>query len=103
MSNSDLRSALSLAAVMVIGVSGLMSIVIVGSYPTYLADKGNQNACEDAFGPDATYVGTTGAGMEQKGALCQTNDGLKVVESQMAPMNFQTTKDYLTAVINGET
>lgn len=88
---------------MVFAATVLFSILLIGNYPMYLSEVGNQQACEDAYGPSAVYVGDTGAGFaNNKGALCQTDDGLKIVKRQSAPMNLKTFNAYLHAVAQGE-
>jgi hypothetical protein len=81
---------------------GMGAMLAVANYPTYLSEVGNQNACEEAYGPDAAYVGDTGAGMSQDGALCQTDGGLKIVEGQTAPANWETATSYLDAIVSME-
>jgi hypothetical protein len=93
---------LKLALVLLVVGGGLTSFLLVANYPMYLSDVGNQQACEMAYGPNATYVGDTWGGVDRQGALCQTEDGIKIAESQTAPMNQDTATDYLAAVANGE-
>lgn len=77
----------------------LGGLLIVSGYPGYLSDLGNQQACESEFGPNSTFVGTTG---DRDGALCKTDGEIGLVKSQDAPMNEETWSKYLDRVYQGE-
>ncbi|SNZ06123.1 hypothetical protein SAMN06269185_1057 [Natronoarchaeum philippinense] len=79
-----------------------VAMLTVVGYPSYLSEVGNQQACEEAYGENATYIGDTGAGFEFDGALCKTDDGLHIVESQNAPVSIETFTNYLSAGLDGE-
>lgn len=101
--NDNTKQMILGISIAVFGFAGILGLLLLGGYPTYLSDVGNQHACETTFGENATYVGKTGAGYTtQRGALCQTNDGLRIIESQTAPMNWDTFNGYLSGVFDGE-
>lgn len=85
----------------VVAVGSLMSIVFVGGYPMYLADQGNQQACAEEFGSNATYIGDVSGGGQ--GILCKTESGVETTKGQMAPMNFETVSEYASAFAGGKT
>lgn len=88
------RSALTTALVIVLAglvvSAAVLSMAVVASYPLYLDDLGNERACADAYGPNATYLGTTGQATDNGGVLCRSGDEVHIIEGRTAPMNWET-------------
>lgn len=86
-------------AIAVVCVGLLASIFLLTNYSVWLADQGNQAACEAAFGPSASYIGDVSGG---SGIICTTPDGPKLTDGQTKRMSLRTWWNYLDAVLAGQ-
>lgn len=90
-------------SLIICGIFFLIMVMVAGmGYPDYREQIGNQQACEAAHGPDATYVGHPGQSLDRNGALCLVDGDIEIIESQPAPINKETLSSYIRAIASGE-
>lgn len=100
----EAKQTLRLLAPVVIVLVMLAGMILVAGYPDYLHERGSQNACEEAFGENATYQGEVGGFLSSgDGVFCDTGGGeVRTTEGRTAPVTLGTFTDYLGAVGRGD-
>lgn len=79
-------------------VFALMVALLLGmmGYMDFLEERGTEQACIERYGDGSEYVGDTG--FASNTGICNTPDGQKYVEIQMASIGPGTFADYVTGV-----
>lgn len=93
-SNGSWRDALAMVVPLV--VMFLLVVVVFGGFSGYmdhLEAQGTEAVCEEQWGEASEYVGDTGFTSDT--GICDTPEGQKYVDTEMAPVGVGTFLDYV--------